>query len=72
MFHLNKNSLQYYFDELQTFLSSGPTDFQILGISESRLKTDTSITTNIQLPRFNIEHMPCVQTVVPYFTLKTL
>ena len=58
MFYLNKNSLQYYFDELQTFLSSCPTDFQIPGIFESRLKTDTSTTTNIQLPRFNIEHMP--------------
>ena len=26
-------------------------------ISESRLKTDISATTNMQLPRFNIEHM---------------
>ena len=58
MFHLNINSLQYYFDELQTFLSNYPIDFQILGISESRLKTDTSTTTNIQLPGFNIELMP--------------
>ena len=28
-----------------------------MGISESRLKTDISTTTNIQLPGFNIEHM---------------
>ena len=58
MFHLNINSLQYYFDELQTFLSNYPIDFQIMGISESRLKTDTSTTINIQLPGFNIELMP--------------
>ena len=32
-------------------------DFQILCISESKLKTDISMTTNIQLPEFNIEHM---------------
>ena len=58
VFHLNINSLQYHFDELQTYLSNCPIDFQILGISESRLKTDIWTTTNIQLPGFNIEHMP--------------
>ena len=57
VFHLNINSLQYHFDELQTFLSNCSIDFQILGISESRLKTDISTTTNIQLPGFNIEYM---------------
>ena len=30
VFHLNINSLQYYFDELQTFLSNCPLGFQIL------------------------------------------
>ena len=39
------------------FLSNCPIDFQILGISEFRKKADISATTNIQLPRFNIEHM---------------
>ena len=58
MFHFNINSLQYHFDELQTFLSNCLIDFQRQGISESRLKTDISTTTNIQLPGFNIEHMP--------------
>ena len=55
---MNINPLQYHFDELQTFLSNCLINFQILGISESRLKTDISTTTNIQLPGFNIEHMP--------------
>ena len=58
VFHLNINSLQYHFDELQTFLSNCPIDFQILDISESRLKTDISTTTNMQLPGFKIEQMP--------------
>ena len=40
------------------FLSNCPIDFQMLGISESRLKTDIPTTTNIQLPGFNIEYMP--------------
>ena len=44
VFHLNINSLQYHFDELQTFLSKCLTDFLIL-------KTDISTTTNIQLKR---------------------
>ena len=47
LFHLNINSLQYC-----------PIDFQILSISESRLGIDISTTTNIQLPGFNIEHIP--------------
>ena len=55
---MNINPLQYHFDELQTFSSNCLINFQILGISESRLKTDISTTTNIQLPGFNIEHMP--------------
>ena len=33
-------------------------DSHILGISESRLKTDVSTTTNIQLSGVNIKHMP--------------
>ena len=57
MFYLNI-TLQYHFDELQTFLSKCRIDFQILGITESRLKTDILIATNVQLPGFNVEHMP--------------
>ena len=52
------NYLQYHFDKLQTFLSNYPTDFQILDISELKLKTVISKITNIQLPAFKIEHMP--------------
>ena len=62
MFHLNINSLQYHFDELQTFLSNCPTDSQILGISGSILKTDISTTTNIQLPGFKTEQISTKST----------
>ena len=58
LFHLNINSSQYHFNELQTFLSNCPFDFQILGTSESRLKTGISTIANIKLPGFNIEHRP--------------
>ena len=35
-----------------------PIDFQILGITESRLKESNPPTTNIIFPRFTCEHMP--------------
>ena len=58
LFHLNINTLQYHFDKFHIFLSNCPIDFQILGISKSRLKPDISTTTSMQLPGFNIEHIP--------------
>ena len=33
LFHMNINSLQFHFDELET-LANCPIDFQILGIAE--------------------------------------
>ena len=55
---MDKNSLQFHFDELETFLANCPIDFQILGITESRLKEANPPTTNIILPGFTYEHMP--------------
>ena len=52
------NSLQFHLDELETFLANFPVDFQVLGITESRLKEANPPATNILLPRFNYEHMP--------------
>ena len=52
------HSSQYHFDELQTFLSDIPINFQIIGITETRIKKNYSITTNIQLPDYTIEHTP--------------
>ena len=58
LFHMNINSLQFHFDELETFLANCPIDFQVLGITQSRLKEANRPTTNISLPGFTYEHMP--------------
>ena len=39
-------------------MANCPIDFQVLGITESRLKEANSPTTNIILPGFTYEHMP--------------
>ena len=56
MFQLNINSLSFHFDELESLISKSKNDFQIIGISETRLKESQE--TNIQLENFNIEHVP--------------
>ena len=55
---MNINSLKLHFGELKTFLTNFLIDFQILGITESRLKEATPATTNIILPGFNLKHVP--------------
>ena len=57
LFHLNINSLSFHFDELESLISKSKNDFQIIGISETRLKKTLETTTNIQLENFNIEHV---------------
>ena len=47
---MNINSLQFHFDELETFSANCP-----IGIIESMLK---EATTNIILPGLTYEHMP--------------
>ena len=58
LFHLNINSLSFHFDELESLISKSKNDFQIIGISETRLKKAQETTTNIQLENYNIEHVP--------------
>ena len=55
---MNINSLQFHFDELETFLANFPIDFQILGLTESILKEANPPTVNIIFPGFTYEHMP--------------
>ena len=55
-FHLNISSLPYHFPELETLLATSEIDFDIIGITESRLKSNKNPLTNITLPRYNIEH----------------
>ena len=54
--HLNISSLPYYFSELQTLLSSTKVNFDIIGISESRIKQNKNPTYNINLQNYNTEH----------------
>ena len=54
--HLNVSSLPYHFSELQTLLSSTKVNFDIIGISESRIKPNKKSTHNINLQNYNIKH----------------
>ena len=58
LFHLNMNSLSFHYDELESLISESKNDFQIIGISETRLKKTQETTTNIHLKNYNIEHVP--------------
>ena len=58
LFHLNINSLSFYIDELESLISKSKNVFQIIGISETRLKKTQETITNIQLENYNIEHVP--------------
>ena len=57
-FHLNISSLSYHFPELHTLLAASEIELDIIGITESRLKSNKSHLTNITLPNYNIEHCP--------------
>ena len=54
--HLNISSLPYHFSELQTLLSSTKVNFDIIGISESRIKQNKNPIRNINFQNYNIEH----------------
>lgn len=57
--HLNISSLQYHIDDLKNLLTqTSAVNFDIIGISESRLKEKNNITTNIDIDGYVIEHCP--------------
>ena len=58
LFHLNIYSLSFHFDELESLISKSKNNFQIICISETRLKKTLERTKNIQLENFNIEQVP--------------
>ena len=55
-FHLNISSLPAHVTKLQNLLSECNVDFDIIGISESRLIKNKKHLININLPNYNIEH----------------
>ena len=58
LMHLNISPLPYHFDELSELLNDLTIKFKTIGITESRLRPEKSPLTNINLPNYNIEHMP--------------
>ena len=50
--------MSFHYDELESLISKSKNDFQIIGISETRLKKTQETTTNIHLKNYNIEHVP--------------
>ena len=57
-FSLNISSLPYHCSELHSLLSNCRINFDIIGITESRLKRNQKALQNIDLPNYNIEHCP--------------
>ena len=56
--HLNILSLPLHINELKLFLSFFKYKFDIISISESRITKSNTLTTNIDIPGYNIEHTP--------------
>ena len=56
--HLNISSLPLHINELKLFLSFFKVKFDIISISESRFTKSNTLTTNIDIPGYNIEHTP--------------
>ena len=54
--YLNISSLPYHLSKLQAQLSSNKINFDIIGISESRIKQNKNPIDNINLQNYNIEH----------------
>ena len=56
--HLNISSLPYNFDQFETLLTTLKVKFDILGITESRLKTGKQPINNIDLKGYVVESTP--------------
>ena len=54
--HLNIPSLPLHINELKLFLSFFKCKFGIISISECRIIKNNTLTTNIDIPGYNIEH----------------
>ena len=56
--HLNISSLPYHFQELESLLASINFNFDIIGITESRILTNKQLSTDINLKNYTIEQSP--------------
>ena len=57
-FHLNISLLPFYFEEFSTLLSAYKLPFDLLGITESRLRINKLPPNPIHLPDYNFESTP--------------
>ena len=57
LFHLNIASLELHIDDLKSVLSILDFDFDVIGISESRIKTEVPIA-NMDIPGYKYDHTP--------------
>ena len=57
-FHINVCSLTKNFDDFNILLSDVNVNFDILAITETRIKKDSSSAINLQLSNYSIEHTP--------------
>ena len=55
VFHLNISSLPYHCSELHSLLSECNTDFDVIGITESRIKRNQKVLSNIEIPNYKVE-----------------
>ena len=58
LFHLNIASLTAHFDELNTMINLLDFDFNIIGITETRIKNNIPPTINIDIEGYSIEQTP--------------
>ena len=61
-FHLNINSLSKNFDNFNHLINKLKLEFDILGISESRILKSQSLNTNVSLQNYVIEQTPTEST----------
>ena len=57
-FHLSISSLCYHIEELTTLISEHDLAFDIIGISECRLKLNKAPLNSVQIPGYNFEFTP--------------
>ena len=57
-FHINSCLLNKNFEELQNFLQSTNTQFDVIAITETWITKNISVTQNIELGNYSFEHTP--------------
>ena len=58
LFHLNTRPLSKDFDDLEYLIKTANQKFDVIAISESRIKSNVDITTKINLPNYSFKYTP--------------